>query len=52
MGTYSLIENPPEGNIEYTDLGLTSNKRYYYQVRILKDEVLHPGSNKLSLMVR
>jgi hypothetical protein len=55
VGEWELIhsiENPPEGNIEYTDLGLTSNKRYYYQVRILKDEVLHPGSNKLSLMVR
>jgi hypothetical protein len=46
------IENPPEGTIEYNDSGLTSGKTYYYSVRIEKDEVLLPHSNKLSVMVR
>jgi hypothetical protein len=46
------IENPAEGTVEYMDSGLTSGTNYYYSVRITKDGVLLPHSNKFSVMVR
>jgi hypothetical protein len=47
-----MIENPAEGTVEYIDSGLTSGTNYYYSVRITKDGVLLPHSNKFSVMVR
>ncbi len=46
------IENPPEATVKYTDAGLTSNKIYYYSLRIVKDGVLLPHGNMLAIMVR
>lgn len=46
------IENPPEGAVEYIDSGLTSGTSYYYSVRITKESILLPHSNKFSVMVR
>ena len=46
------IENPPEGTVKYIDSELTSNKIYYYSLRIVKDGVLLPHGNMLGIMVR
>jgi len=50
------IENPPRGTVEYTDGTdpedlLESEKRYYYSLRIIQNEIEQPFGNMLSVMV-
>ena len=46
------IENPAEGTVQYTDSELTSDKIYYYSLRVTKNGILLPHGNALAVMVR